>query len=290
MMIGKIDIQTGGKAGIKYNHFFISDTHLGASDTDEKKIKDDLENAMSQEAKIYLGGDWGEWIMKLDPRHISSLDKFAAQDSVQTSMLDYAEKFFSPYVENIVFVGSGNHEWEWQRRHGIDLTTALIDRLQRRRKNKTPILHGGYSGFIVLKYEKTLYKRCGANYYTIYYNHGQGSSSEITYGTIDLDRYMKKVNADLIWLQHKHQKVVEPSVPVLSANYFTNPVSINEKIRCGFVTGGYKSNINISQTPNYQERKTRGNAGYGGIMLIHELARQNGDRGWYIASSINMSV
>lgn len=270
MILSRITIPSPCRVGDTINHLLMGDLHCGSEDTAEDKIKEDLEEGRKNKAHICINGDWGEWIWKADPRHTPSNDKFAAQDDYQKSLLDRTEKILAPYANMIEVIGGGNHEFEFQKRHGIDVTSALIERLQKHRKNKPYIKHGGYSGFIVIEYQrKTEKNNVGSLFYTIYYNHGQGGTSEVTLGTIDLQRYMTKVQSDLVWLAHKHQKVLAPSMNVIYVNRRSVGLGISEQTRCGVITGGYKANINISTTPNYQERKTRSNAGYGGIILQH---------------------
>jgi hypothetical protein len=186
-----------------------------------------------------------------------------------------AYDFLSYYVKQIVFIGCGNHEVSVQKFNNFDPTQQLIYSLNK--QHKTEIQHGQYCGFVVLRYAHN-----GANVstYKIYYNHGQGGTAEISKGTIDLNRHMTTKNADLIWIGHKHTKVLLPSEYIMDVD---QTGKIYERERAAMVTASY---LNISgqydamkqgYKINYGEERMRGLQSTGGIFMRHTINAHRGE-------------
>ncbi len=250
----------------EFYYFLCSDLHFGNKGQNRVLLKRDFDEAKSVGAKIFINGDWGEFIMSGDmKRYHPSSDAYGTDNNINMTIND-AFDFLSEYVENIVMIGTGNHETSVSKFHHFDATQQLIYSLNL--KHNTKIIHGQYSGYIILHFhhgENNSVKR-----YKIYYNHGQGATAEVTKGTIDLNRHMSNKIADMAWLGHKHTKVLLPSEYILDVN---QQGEIIAKERTGIITGSYlyvyhqydamKKGYNIS----YGEEKMRGLQSTGGAML-----------------------
>ena len=216
--------------------YFCGDNHFGNKNQNKKKLKSDLDRALELNAIIFIGGDWSDMIMSGDKKRYSPSGDIYNSDNNIMRQIEEAEKFYMQYAKNIKQIQSGNHETAVQKYHNIDPTYILIDRINE--KCKTNITHGQYSGFIKLVYKHLSTRSLP---YDIYYNHGQGGRSEITKGTIDINRHLTTKDADCIWIQHKHTKVILPDEKKL---YFDRKGKIRIKTVKAFVTGGYISDVN----------------------------------------------
>lgn len=254
----------------EFNYFLCSDLHFGNKGQNFKQLKADFDYAKSLDAKIFINGDWGEFIMSGDmKRYHPSSDAYGTDNNANMT-INQAFDFLSDYVQNIAMIGTGNHEVSVSKFHHFDPTQQLIYSLNL--KHKTQIVHGQYSGYIILHYHKGVHN--SVRRYKIYYNHGQGSTAEISKGTIDLSRHMSNKISDLCWLGHKHTKVLLPSEYILDVN---QNGEIIQRERAGLITGAY---LNISHQYDamkkgyrisYGEEKMRGLQSTGGAMLKVKL-------------------
>ena len=195
----------------EFYYFLCSDLHFGNKGQNKELLKRDFDEAKKLNAKIFINGDWGDFIMSGDKkRYHPSADAYGTDNNINMT-INEAYDFFSEYVENIVMIGTGNHEVSVSKFHQFDPTQQLIYSLNK--AHKTSIVHGQYSGYIVLNYHRK--NNNDVKRYKIYYNHGQGGSAEISKGTIDINRHMTTKTADLIWLGHKHVKTCLPSEYIL---------------------------------------------------------------------------
>lgn len=254
-------------------YFFCSDFHLEAPGTDLKLLKRELDNAQTQNARIFINGDVFNFLLPSDRKRYSKSEDKTQRDDLLNVALQTATTFLQPYVDYIDIIGIGNHEKEVIRRHSVDLTAFLIETLNQSRSRSLPrIRHGGYTGFIRLSYTVG---GGGGKTYDIFYNHGQGGSSEITKGLIDLNRYAGHTDANLIWLGHKHTKwlgELDRITTVTAGNTLTT------KPRKGMLTGCYTKPlkeydiVKEGYQINFGEEKMRVPTAQGGILMKHTLS------------------
>jgi len=252
-----------------------SDLHFGNKGQNRKALKKDFDLARERNANIYINGDWGEFIMSGDrKRYNPGSDAYGTDNNINMTIND-AFDFLSDYVDLIRFIGCGNHETSVQKFNNFDPTQQLIYSLNK--THKTQIQHGQYCGFVLLKYHD---KEQRVRTFKIFYNHGQGGTAEISKGAIDINRHMSTKNADLVWIGHKHTKLLLPSEYILE---ISQNGEIYERERSGMVTASY---INISghydamkqgYKINYGEEKMRGLQSTGGIFMKHSLDNGNSE-------------
>ena len=255
----------------QFEYFLCSDIHFGSTGQDKSLLKKDFDDAKRRGAMIFINGDWGDFIMSGDRKRYSpSADAYGTDNNINMT-INEAFDFFSEYVDNIAMIGTGNHETSVSRFHHFDPTQQLIYSLNKAHKSK--IIHGQYSGFIMLRYMHGKNGRVRA--YTIYYNHGQGGTAEISKGTIDINRHMTTKDADLIWLGHKHTKILLPSEYIIGVNRVGEIV---ERERAGIITGAYVKIANKYDAMkkgykmDYGEERMRGLQATGGAYLKIDLS------------------
>lgn len=96
-----------------------------------------------------------------------------------------AVNFLSPYGKNIAILAKGNHETKIAKHMELDLTRALVDRLN---DNGSPAVMGGYRGWVRLMFEDST-KTAGARQsVVIAYTHGSGGAAPVTKGVIKTNR------------------------------------------------------------------------------------------------------
>lgn len=180
---------------------FYSDLHLDSPNHDRKMLLADLEYGASLGARMWLGGDIFTVIMPLD-RRSSGQHRRARMDALLDQILDEGVEVLGPYVDHIDLVCLGNHEVTALKYYYTDLVNKLRLQLQQKRsKSLPPIRHGGYTGFVILRFRD---RNDHMETDTVYYHHGKGGSAPVTRGMIDVNRVIAGNRADVYWLQHKH--------------------------------------------------------------------------------------
>lgn len=221
-----------------FHYCLASDLHIDDAGFDQDLFQRDMDRALSMGARIWLNGDVMGLILPGDlKRYVRGSDPGDLDDKIGAAV-ERAEKVLLPYVDHIDMIGTGNHETAVLKHHSVDATKMLIGFLNRARRPDLPkIRHGGYTGFIRISFDNPARKRTYA--YDVFYNHGQGGSSDVTSGTIDLNR-RQNVSADLIWMGHKHKKL---SMMLPSEIGISNDGRLYEREVRGVMTGTYLRNV-----------------------------------------------
>jgi len=187
--------------------FMISgDRHHDSKWCNRNLEKQHLDLAKDRDALIIDVGDLFDAMQgKWDPRH--SYDEIRPEDVGEDYLdriVDHAIEDYSPYKDNFILLGRGNHDANILKRHSTDLIGNVAKGL--RRKGGSCVA-GGYNGWILLFFtmRKTVQQSMRIKYF-----HGKGgSSAPVTKGTIDTNRQAAAiVNADIVVNGHNHQNYV----------------------------------------------------------------------------------
>jgi len=254
---------------------FFSDLHLDAHDHDAKKMKKDFDHVKSLNGRMYINGDLLDLILPGDrKRYVKGNDITTAQSAIN-EIIDMAVQALMPYVNHIDGIGVGNHESSVVKYHSIDPTQMIIRELNHARdKNLPPILHMGYTGYIVHNYfhgENNAVRRLA-----IWYHHGTGGSSPVTKGIIGFNRVVYGNDADVYWLGHLHSAAIDAGIERLHLNKNNEPYVKTLK---AFYTAGYKGGHIHKQvgkygyTPDFSTEKFYNHSSSGMVIVkSHPLA------------------
>ena len=157
-------------------------------------------------------------------------------DAPLNKKLDDIYNFLKPYQHLILFMGRGNHEESIIKYNGLDVLQMLATMLNMGQEHK--ILVGNYANFLRFTARDTTGKVC---FYDIFQHHGAGASAPQTKGMLDFQQIAKGVNADLIWIGHKHSALIDYSTPIMSLNTQGDVVLKNRQ---------------CIETPSYQKGRT----------------------------------
>lgn len=246
--------------------FLCSDLHLDALSCDIELLKSELDEASAQGADIAIGGDVFDALLPGDKkRYTAAGDPFHTDQNLNEAVKK-ASAFLKPYAKNIVAIGHGNHETSVMKFNSFDPVDALIYILSQQDGVDIKPLH--YTGF--LRYSFGYESGNGSRTHTIYFNHGQGATAEISKGLIMVDRHRKKAVADLYWFGHTHTKVVLPSENVIYMDSFGQ---LKEKTVKAVITGCYNKvfydSTGKQASVMYGEERMRTNQATGGAMVIY---------------------
>jgi len=268
----------------EFYHFMASDLHFLNAKFDEKRFKKEFDRAMEYDATIDINGDIYDLIFPTDiKRYTRGSDVEPIIDAPVNHAVEYGVEMLRPYVDNIRILGCGNHEVSTIKFNNVDVVKMLVYSLnQIRNPELKKIRLGGYQGFIRNKYSKVGEGRSygGTVKVDIFYNHGQGGKSEVTKGSIDLER-RKNMDADIIWLGHKHQSKIEALDPIIG---LTSSDNIYVKEKTGVITGCFlKRWINDYDIEKYgyridfESERFRTVSAYGGVLLRVEVKKNGVD-------------
>ena len=192
-------------AGIDMWMLLRSDAHHDSNECDRALELKHLKLAKERDAIILDFGDLFDGMQtRTDPRR-SKRDLRAEylEDCYLDAITNEASRFYAPYVANWAMMGSGNHEQAIQKYSDHDPTSALIGKLN------TPehggrILHGGYSGYVRVKF-KWGGNKGRSESFLIYYTHGSGGGARRSKGVLKADlRQAVEPDADIIVSGHVH--------------------------------------------------------------------------------------
>lgn len=211
--------------------WLMSDLHVGASNTDYRRIDREVKAAVKRGDRVLVNGDVFDAIVSGDPRfQPSTLHPRLIGDGDDCPMdaaVEWAAELLRPAAEAglIDYVGHGNHETAIQKRSGMSLLHALRLELGRGKMPKP----AGYCGF--LNYRLNVDgKRVGR--YVIFAHHGAKHGA----GLGQLARLATIAEADLTWIGHFHNKQSTGRYTVAPSNCGSR---LEVRERRQVMTGGY---------------------------------------------------
>lgn len=221
-------------------HFALfSDLHIDSSGFAKAAFTSDADKYKKMGARFLFNGDLFDGILPTDKKRYSRGSDEFPEDAQVNARIDYALKILKPYVNNIDFIGIGNHEASIVKYDHVDLVKMLVAELSRLRDpSLPPIQRGGYQGFLRLWFHV---KNGGTKQYVIYREHGKGGGSPVTKGTISLQRLHTTYIADLYWLGHLHTDIIDKTPLTI---YPDNSGHIIRKKKRSIITAGYNSSFN----------------------------------------------
>lgn len=216
-----------------------SDIHFGSGDFDRRAFIRDMDEAVENDAMIFINGDTFDAIFPTDRKRYTKSNDIARHDAAINEIMEKAEALFAPYADYIYEIGMGNHETTCIKFNNFDPIRDLVARLNRHRSPELPaIRQGGYKGYI------RLYFRHGDNYntrrYDIFRFHGTGGNAPVSKGMIDINRLVTTYDADLYWMGHKHTSISDDCLWKIGLN---SKDRLYRKRRRAVFTGSYKRTI-----------------------------------------------
>ena len=255
------------KANIPTKLALFSDIHFDSPDCDRQALKNHLDYCLKDGRYILINGDLFDAILLKDMKRAVPHNTDHRDNQLNVKLEEIAD-FLTPYKDQILFIGRGNHEESVMKYNGLDLIQMLVTMLNAGNEHK--ILYGNYANFIRISWIKGKDGKSKAHY-DIFAHHGAGGSAPVTKGMIDFSRIAKGVNADLIWIGHKHQSIVDYSDPIMFIDQYGTVVLKNRQL---IQTPSYQKGRTIDYNVNFAERFYSHTAlsGFGEVTLIPEYS------------------
>ena len=192
--------------------------------------KKHLDKALERGALIIDCGDlFCAMQGKYDPR--SNQDDIRPED-VGADYLDlivtHAAEFYGPYAKQFAMIGHGNHETNVLKRHGVDITSNLVHRLNADYGGNC--FPGFYGGWVIFHFK-------GREKVNLKYHHGAGGGGPVTRGVIQTNRQAVYLpDADIVVNGHTHDGWVVP----IARERLTNRGVVKRDLLWFARTPGYK--------------------------------------------------
>lgn len=272
---------TQAKAGKTIKLGLFSDIHFDSPDCDRDTLKQHFDFCKKDGRYILINGDWFDAII-LSDRKRSVAHLIENTDQQLNKKLEESYEFLKPYQDQILFIGRGNHEESIMKYNGLDMLEMLTTMLNMGQEHK--ILYGNYANFL-----RFTFKEAGKNrreyHYDMYAHHGCGGSAPATKGMLDFGALVKGINADLIWIGHKHQSIVDYSAPVMHIDRSGEVVLKNRQC---IETPSYQKGRTIDFNANFAERFYNHTAlsGFGEV----NLRCAGGTKGYQIIPDVKITT
>lgn len=204
----KIDKPSEEPIGLR----LMSDLHIGAAHVDYALIKEELDDAAWNQDRILLNGDVFDMILPKDTKRYKPSTvhpRIARRDDQVDAAVDWGVELLGPVAHLIDMIGTGNHEAVITHYHSTDPILRLLVRLEMIAKERDPehvIHYGGYTGFVDYRLRART-KGKGGSRWVLYYHHGSGGAAPVTKGLIDFNRKDVFIDADMIWMGHRHHRL-----------------------------------------------------------------------------------
>jgi hypothetical protein len=207
-------------------YLLISDCHWDAPECYIRLLHHHLREAKRRNALIIDCGDFFEVISgQGDPRSTKGnlLEKHLKINYLDRLVEDGIEEF-RPYLDNFVYMGTGNHEQAVTVRKETDITQRFVDAANTLRPGLPPIWRAGYTGWIRFQFETSNARMS----YAMKIEHGTGGNSPVTKGTIQTARRASRTEGATFFVSgHIHEKWNIPLV-VERLNSSTGQVELRE--------------------------------------------------------------
>lgn len=198
----RLDVKPGWEQWIMLS----SDRHHDNAQTRQDLERAHLEKAKARNAIILDFGDaFCAMQGKYDPRsNMADVRPEHKRDDYLDALLETATDFYAPYAPYFALISRGNHETNIRNRHGIDLTSALVDRLRQRGSRAVT---GEYSGWVLFRF----HIRNITTTRKLHYHHGSGGGGPVTRGTIATNRAaVNWPDANILVSGHTHDQWTLP--------------------------------------------------------------------------------
>ena len=221
-----------------------ADRHHDNVHCDRAFEKKHLDQALERDAIILDFGDlFCAMQGKYDPR--SSMDDIRAED-VGEDYLDrivlHAAQDYGLYAANWLLIGQGNHESNIRTRHGTDLVSNLVHRMNADHGGRCHV--GGYGGWVRFMVTAQKTKRRSLK---LKYHHGAGGGGPVTRGVIQTNRQAVYLpDADIVVNGHTHDSWYVPIA----------------RERIGSTGRVYHDIVHFIRVPGYKDEYAAGAGGF----------------------------
>ncbi len=188
--------------------YLFSDVHFDSMYCQRDIYTKHLESAKKEDAWILDAGDLFDAMQgRFDPRrNMDDLRPEYRRADYYDFVVNDVASFLTPYADNIVMLGMGNHELGVLKNVNSNLTDRLASKL---REQKSQVVCGGFKGWVRILVRRDNIPSGSA---VIRFSHsGGGGNAPVTRGVIDTNRQAVYLpDANIVWNGHNHHGWIVP--------------------------------------------------------------------------------
>lgn len=226
------------KSGQTHRLAIFSDPHIKIMG-DNRRLKRDLDEAVSLGCRLCFNGDISDFIYHMDKRYVPELDEGDRTNAKLDQAVDFIIDFLAPYKAMIDFIGYGNHETAAIKKYHTDPIARVCKAL------------GCETGAYRALARYTWHHECAdgrsTRSLTVYYHHGGRGVATQNKGIIAVRNMVLGAEADVYIVGHGHRAAIDGGEP---RYYLDNKGNVKTKVRKGM------------QIPGYQDRESPTGTGY----------------------------
>ena len=240
---------------------FTSCQHFGSRGFHRNRFRQFLSEEMNHpQTYLILMGDIFDAIIPSDGKRFdpAEIDPKYLQDN-PSMMLNHAINDciseIMPYKDQLLGIVTGNHEYQYLRRYGINLTQLMCDKFECRNLGMS---------FLMKVLLKNKHKAGKVRSFVIYGHHGFGGGSRTEGGGLTkYERTIKQYDADVYCFGHDHD-TWSKKIPRLGINVNGGIVDKSLTMLC---CGTFKKSLSDNEIPTWEESKGFGPKNLGGRVI-----------------------
>jgi hypothetical protein len=217
------------KAGWEQWFLFVTDCHWDSPECYLRILHSHFKQAKERNALIVDGGDFFDAISGRDDKRASKGSHREEHNKVNylDVLVDSAVDEFRPYLDNIIYMGTGNHEQAVTIKKETDLTARFIEKANAlRTKGLPPIYRAGYTGWIRMMFENA--NKSNRSSHAVKIEHGTGGNSPVTRGIINTNRRQARTEGASFFVSGHIHESFDLNAPVETLNSSTGRVILRQ--------------------------------------------------------------
>jgi len=215
--------------------YLFSDVHFDSMYCQRDIYTKHLESAKKEDAWILDAGDLFDAMQgRFDPRrNMDDLRPEYRRADYYDYVVGDVASFLTPYADNFVMLGMGNHELGVLKNVNSNLTDRLASKL---REQKSQVVCGGFKGWVRILVRRD---NIPSGSVVIRFSHsGGGGNAPVTRGVIDTNRQAVYLpDANIVWNGHNHHGWIVP----IARERISNKGVIYSDLAWYVRTPGYKA-------------------------------------------------
>lgn len=240
----------------------IADIHHGAKASDTPRLERRLAEIDADPLALWVDlGDNCDNIGWHDPRFdFGALPRWLVEAHMDNPKLGLAQlqrddlaariNRYDTLGDKLLGAVEGNHEAAIRRHQEIDVYLTLLEKIK---PDASKHLALGMSGFLVLRFRRTLANSSGSTWTVVMYlHHGWGGGDLAGGVNLKLERLMDRYEADIYLLGHHHKVTTHTNTAPLRVNSALQVEQPPDKV--GAVCGTYLRGV-IQDADTYSEAK-----------------------------------
>lgn len=207
-------------------YLLTGDEHWDSPECCLKLLHRHLKEAKERNALWISNGDFFDAISGRDDKRGSKGTLRDEHNKVNylDRLVEDAFNEFRPYLDMLVYFGTGNHDQAITVKKETDIGQRLVDKINGERKQFPPIHRAGYTGWIKFMFELGTQRMSHA----MKLEHGTGGNSPVTRGTIQTNRRQARTEGATWFVSSHIHEQWDLSRPVETLNSSSGRVELRK--------------------------------------------------------------